>query len=356
MPVSGALVLATAVSADQDLQNDLNSTNRVTVSLRYGLNINGRINGPASANFPAGSLSPRIRRTPNGDLYNYLNGYVLPDISGDAGHQSWYWGYDSSSQVNPANNTISFYRDSMASLPTVGDDSLDDSSRLGVELAYNYEIGTKDDWHHLRYGVELAVNWMPVTLNNNGGYGIARSMQTDTYSYTPGTTPPGYGVGSELPYQGTFQGPNFVINVPAISSLSSALPNADFLVQQHFDANLWGFRLGPYIEMPLSKHWSVHVGGGLAAGVLSGDASWHETLAIPGIGSVTQSGGGSDTKLLWGGYIGAQAEYQINQRWGLEAGAQYQYLGLYNHNFGGADVQLDLRKSIFLHAGVSFSF
>jgi hypothetical protein len=354
--MSGALVLATAVSADQDLQNDLNSTNRVSVSLRYGLNITGKFHGPPSANFPMGSLSPSFRRTPNGDLYNYLNGYVLTDISGDAGHQTWYWGYDSSSQVNLVDNTISFYRDRMAGLPTMGDNSMDDSSRLGVELAYSYEIGTKEDWHHLRYGVELAINWTPVTLDNNGGYGITRLLQTDTYSYTPGTTPPGYGVPSELPYEGTFQGPNFVINVPAVSSVSSALPSADFLVQQHFDANLWGIRLGPYIELPLSKRWSVHVGGGLAVGLLSGNASWHETLSIPGVGSVTQSGGGNDTAFLWGGYIGAQAQYQINERWGLEAGAQYQYLGLYNHNFGGCAVQLDLRKAVFLHAGVSFSF
>jgi len=40
----------------------------------------------------------------------------------------------------------------------------------------------------------------------------------------------------------------------------------------------------------------------------------------------------------------------------LEAGVQFQDLGLYNHNFGGTSVELDLSKSIFLHAGVSFSF
>jgi hypothetical protein len=40
----------------------------------------------------------------------------------------------------------------------------------------------------------------------------------------------------------------------------------------------------------------------------------------------------------------------------VEAGVQFQDLGLYDHNFGGRSVELDLSKSIFLHAGVSFSF
>src|SRR5580704_14794599 len=121
VPVSGALVLATAVSADQDLQTYLNSTNRVTVSLRYGLNIKGRFTGPSSINFPTSFPLAGGRRTPNGDPYNYDDGYVLTDISGNAGGQTWYWGYDNSSQVNIANHTVSFDRTTApASMPGTG--------------------------------------------------------------------------------------------------------------------------------------------------------------------------------------------------------------------------------------------
>src|ERR1035438_2230717 len=281
VPVSGALLFATAVSAEQDLQTYLNSTNRVTLSLRFGLNIKGRFKGGLSgANSGFNLTSPSTRRTPNGDPYNYDNGYVLTDISGNAGGMSWYWGYDNSSQVNFANNTIAFDRTTMANVPKVGDSADDDSSRAGAELAYNYEIGIKENWHHLRYGLEFAVNWMPISLNNQSYFNVMRSLVTDTYSYTPGTTPPGYNVPGELPYQGTYQGPDFVINVPPVGSVATALPGASFLVQQNFDANLWGFRLGPYLEMPLSKRWSLHLSGGLAVGLLDSDASWRETLAI----------------------------------------------------------------------------
>lgn len=358
VPVSGALLFATAVSAEQDLQTYLNSTNRVTLSLRFGLNVSGRFKGGgAGLKFPAGQPLGVSRRTPNGDLYNYNNGYVLTDISGNAGNQSWYWGYDSASQVNFADHTISFDRTTVASLPSGDASANDDSSHRGAELAYNYEIGVKENWHQFRYGLELAVNWLPVELNNNGVYNATLARLTDTYSYTPGTTPPGYLDPSALPYQGTFQGPNFLINVPPVSSVSTLFSGGNFLVQQHFDANLWGVRLGPYIEMPLSRRLSLHFSGGLAVGLLDGEASWRQSLALPNNpASYSIQGGGDNTALLWGYYVGLQVQYQFNDRWGVEAGVQFQDLGLYNHNFGGRTVELDLSKSLFVHAGISYSF
>jgi len=359
VPVSGALLLATAVSAEQDLQTYLNSTNRVTLSLRYGMNITGRFRGPASIKFPTSFPVAGNRRTPNGDLYNYDDGYVLTDISGNAGGQTWYWGYDSASQVDPAAHTISFDRTTVPDrMPGTSGDESEDLSRIGAELTYNYEIGTKDNWHGFRYGIEAAVNFMPISFSGNSLNAISLIHSIDTYSYTPGTTPPGFDNPAELPYQGTFQGPNFVINVPAISSVGVAVPGATFLIQQKFDANLWGFRLGPYVEMPLTRRLSLHLSGGLAVGLLDGNMHWNETFTMPNDGgSVSRSGGGDDTEPLWGFYANLQAQYQFNDRWGLEAGVQFQDLGTYDHTFGGGrTAEVDLSKSIFLHAGVSISF
>src|SRR5882672_7958373 len=107
VPVTGALLFATAVSAEQDLQTYLNSTNRVTLSVRYGFNVSGKFKGIGSSFAPGAPLAGG-RRTPRGDNYNYDNGYVLTDISGNAGGQTWYWGYDSASQVNSGAHTIAF--------------------------------------------------------------------------------------------------------------------------------------------------------------------------------------------------------------------------------------------------------
>ena len=348
MPVTGALLFATAVSAEQDLQTYLDSTNRVTLSLRFGLNITGKFKGIG------GSLNPLAppgngRRTSRGDAYNYDDGYVLTDISGNVGKQSWYWGYDSSSQMNPGADTIAFDRNTAIGLPS--DNENNDSPYVGGELAYDYQIGIKENWHHLRYGLEAAVNFMPISFNSGGLYNATLSRLTDTYSYTPGTTPP------SAPYEGSYQGPGFLINSQPISSVTTLVPGASFLAQQHFDANLWGFRLGPYIEYPFSDKWSLHLSGGLAVGLLDGEANWKETLIVPGVGAATTTtGGGSDTSLLWGYYVGLDAAYQINDRWGVEVGVQFQDLGTYSHDFGGRQLELDLSQSLFIQAGISYSF
>lgn len=358
MPVTGALLLATAVSADQNLQTYQSSTNRVTLSLRFGLNISGKFKGMGSS-FASGAPLGNARTTPHGDKYNYDNGYVLPDyahvVGGSTDQYDWYWGYDNSSQVNAGANTIAFNRTTALGIP--GERSGDDSPRIGAELTYNYELGVKEDWHHLSYGIELAVNWLPIEFGGGGLYNATLSRRTDTYSYTPGTTPPGYNSPGSLPYQGSFEGPGFVINTPAVSSSTTLIPGATFLAQQQFDANLWGFRLGPYIEYPLSKKWSLHLSGGLAVGLLDSTASWKETLTLPGGGGSTSvNGHGDDLSVLWGFYIGLNAAYQINERWGVEAGVQFQDLGTYDHNFGGRTVELDLSGSVFVHVGISYSF
>jgi hypothetical protein len=351
MPVTGALLFATAVSAEQDLQTYLDSTNRVTLSLRFGLNITGKFKGIG------GSLNPLAapgngRRTARGDAYNYDDGYVLTDISGNAGNQSWYWGYDKSNQILTSPNGVSVLaldRNTAIGLP--GDNENNDSPYVGGELAYDYQIGIKENWHHLRYGLEAAVNFMPISFNSGGLYNATLSRLTDVYSYTPGTTPP------SAPYEGSYQGPGFLINSQPISSVTTLVPGATFLAQQHFDANLWGFRLGPYIEYPFTEKLSLHLSGGLAVGLLDGEANWKESLVVPGVvGATTTTGGGSDTSLLWGYYIGLDAAYQINDRWGVEVGVQFQDLGTYDHNFGGRQLELDLSRSLFIQAGISYSF
>src|SRR5450756_336258 len=172
VPVTGALLLATAVSAEQDAQTYLNSTNRVTLSLRLGFNISGKFKGVGTTFAPGAPLA-NTRFTPQGDKYNYDDGYVLADASGSKDGLTWYWGYDNASQVNASGaNSIDFHRTDAVGLP--GDRSNNDSPYLGAELAYNYELG-KNDWRHLYYGIEAAVNFMPVSFGGSGTYNLSLS-------------------------------------------------------------------------------------------------------------------------------------------------------------------------------------
>jgi hypothetical protein len=351
LPVTGALLFATAVSAEQDLQTYLNSTNRVTLSLRFGLNISGGFKGVGTTFAPGAPLAnPQYTR--HGDKYNYDDGFALADVSGSKDGYTWYWGYDSTSQINESKpNTIDLHRTDAIGLPKNGVG--DDSPYLGFELAYDYQL-KRDDWRNLYYGIEVALNWMPISFGGTTAYNLSLSHVTDTYGYTPGTTVPT----TQVPYQGDYAAGNFSIFYPRIST-SSTLSSATLLVQQAFDADLWGIRLGPYIEYMPSEKWNLHLSGGLALGILDADASWKETLTVPGGGpgsSTSVSGSGNDVALLAGFYVGLDAEYKFNDRWSVQAGVQYQDIGAYNHNFGGRTVGLDLSNSIFVQAGVSYSF
>src|SRR6266850_1931008 len=76
------VVVPAALLADEPV------TNRFTFSARFSLNIKAKFQNVGSV-LPA---SPRT--TPDGANYNYDDGYVLTDVSGNFGGQTWNWGYD----------------------------------------------------------------------------------------------------------------------------------------------------------------------------------------------------------------------------------------------------------------------
>src|ERR1051326_1611260 len=153
---------------------------------------------------PARSTRQTTRSSLNPSMNNvsghYDNGYVLTDISGNAGNQTWNWGYAHASQVNAANNTISFDR-TTASPNGNPASSSDAGLTTGVQLDYDRELATKAEWHHTRFGLNTSVNFLPISINHSDSFGATATQQTDVYSYTPGTQPPG------APYHGSFQGP-----------------------------------------------------------------------------------------------------------------------------------------------------
>ena len=346
---------AQSVPADVVSQPDdvvfQDSTNRVSLSLRFGLNINAHFKGIGGSLNPA-SMNGSHRRTPDGDRYNYDDGYVLTDVSGNAGGQSWYWGYDNASQVNAGNSTIAFNRTTAVANGKDSTIADHDADNAGFEFAYDRQLGVKEDWHNMRYGVEAAFNYLPIAINNNSTFGATASQQTDVYGYTTGTTPP------SNPYQGSYNGPGFLINVPRSGSSTAVIPNATVSAHDDFSANLWGFRLGPYLEFPFGKkeQFTLSLSAGLAVGLLDANESWTQTVTMPGNGSVTTKGGGNDFEVLWGGYGALNVGWQFAEHWGVTGGVQYQNLGKYNHGFDGREVSLDLSQSVFLLAGISYNF
>jgi hypothetical protein len=336
-----AFAVPVAVMAEQ---SDTNSLNHFAFSARFGFNISAKFKNSGNL-----TLNPNLRRTPNGDRYNYDNGYVYNDVSGSVDGQTWYWGYDNSaSQVS--GNTILMSRTSVgANVSSAGGNDADDAN-FGGEFTYSRELGKQGN---LRYGFEIAVNYMNVALNDNGTFSGNALRTTDAYAYTPGTTPP------QTPpaYQGSFGGAGFMIGSTPISSTTALIPGgATITGHREFNADVWGFRLGPYFEFPLGERVNLALSGGLAVGLIDGSASWTESAFITGGGFASGSGKGHDFSVLCGGYLSAKVAWQVSERWSVEGGLQYQLLGNYEHNLGGRTVQLDLSRSIFVTVGAGYRF
>ena len=358
LPVTGTLTFAavsvlSAPATPPPLERSsefLDATNRITGSLRIGMNM------PAGFQNPGGSLNPHGvpghgRRAGHGLPFNYDDGYVWRDSSGNAGGQTWFWGYDNSGQLNASGpNTVDFHRVTAPLLPSEAGGK--DSDALGAEITFDHQLGVKEDWHHLRYGVEMAFNYMPFDVDAGGTYHSPIATRTDTYGYTPFTTPPG------APYYGSFGGPGFVLNSTRLNSVTTlSAGNATLQGNYNLNANLWGFRLGPYLERPLSENFSLHFSGGLAVGIIDANAGWAESFTPPGGGTPVNSHGfGSDLKVLWGYYAGMDAVYQLNKHWDIDVGVQLQDVGVYGHNFGGRKAVIDLSQSVFVQLGVSYRF
>lgn len=361
--------MGTVVSAAPEDYSWMDSTNRVTLSLRFGLNIKANIKGIGS-DFAPGAL-PGI----------YEDGYVMTDSTGNALGYTSYWGYDNASQNDEAgspNNSITFHEPTITGVPPEITGQGDDRPDLGAELTYDRQLWVKDDWHHMRFGVEGAVNYMRISFNQDSSFNAQVAETPIAYSYQSGDTPP------PLPpsggFQGTYAGSGYMqLQVPqSYTGLPVPEGAEPFTSQDQFNADIWGGRLGPYMEIPLTKKLDLRFSVGLAAALIDAQESWSENLQLGGGSSITTSGSGDDWNFLWGGYAALDATWQLSNHWGLAGGAQFEDLGKFGHTYSGNEVEvvdkpngvvnsfsgrfpgheieLNMTRSIFFELGISYSF
>jgi len=323
----------------------LDVTNRLTFSARLGFNISARFSGFSSMPTPGSA-----RKTPNGDNYNYDDGYVLTDNSGNFGGQTWYWGYDDSSRQISGNNIL-MSRSTVAS--GAGAATVDDDPSYGGELVYRRLLSSRDDGMQL--GLEMAGNYQNLSMENSSTL-VANAMQTSyPFGFTPGTTPPSAAPGS--PYLGSYQGPGFVMNATPGAPTTTLMPGAAS-IQGHrqFDADLWGMRLGLYVEYPATSWLKFSLSGGAAMAVVDADVSWSERAIIGGASGSTVSGSGHSERAQWGFYVAGNAFWDFSEHWSATAGVQLQSLQDFTQSYGGRSVTLDLGRSIFATLGICYNF
>ena len=359
MVVASALAASLASAQDNTAplrveQDTPSPLNRFGLSYRMGFNISARFRNiggyPALAN-------PGL--TPNGAAWNYDNGYNLDDAPGTPPGVTWYWGYINGSQVHDGNLYLS--RSTSSAEVSSGDKQND--PQPGFEFTYNRELGKIGQVH---WGVEGAFNFMNLTIHDNGKFFGNVTVQTDAYALN-GVIPP------QPPYYGTYEGPvpggpnRPVISDTPVPQAATTVPNgASITGERKVDADVYGFRVGPYFEIPLTRKLALTLSGGLAVASLNSQFKFNETVTMPGINTtlpggpqvntVTRAGSSSRNDFLLGGYAAGSFSYAFTKSWSAFVGGQYQNVGRFSQQIAGKQADLDLSKSIFVTIGAGYSF
>ena len=156
-------------------QTETNSLNHIRFVPQAAFGISARFKNAGNMSLGSGG-----RITPDGNAYNYGDGYVLTDASGNRGGQTWNWGYDSSSQIS--GNTILMHQTTVSENISSSAGADLSSPGWGGELIYDREFGSHGN---LRYGLESAISYLNLSLQTSGS-GVGDITQTtDAYPFAP---------------------------------------------------------------------------------------------------------------------------------------------------------------------------
>ena len=316
--------------------------NRFGVSYRAGFNASAQFKNVASvAHGPTDPRGPGPATGGGIDRF-YDDGYNRVDISGNKDGLTWFWGYKNAGQVSGDQLLMK-----SSSASTIDSKSVDADVSHGFEVTYNREIGrsAKNTW---AWGLEGAFGWMNVSVGDNSPLGGGVSTITDAYNL-------GGVIPDSAPYNGDYEGPGTLIE-DAPNRTTAFDANGTLVTgSRGFEADLFSFRLGPYVDLPINNKWTVGLSGGLALGVMDGEFSFNQMVAA-GSSVTHQVGSKSSTEVLVGGYFSATLRYAINPAWSVFIGGQFVSLSDYTAKAGSQKVIVDLSATAFGTAGVSYSF
>jgi len=311
--LAASLLVVCSASAQEswfNLQaNDNNPAplNRFGLSYRAGFNVSARfknVAGLTHVNDPGPATG--------GANHNYDDGYNRVDNTGN-NHggtlATWNWGYEKASQVNGTSDIF------MHSTSSVGESSTgaDADAQMGAELSYSRQFGR---FGKVLWGVQGAFSYTDLNIKDSDPQSRPVNLITDRYDLGGITAP-------QPPYQGSFEGPG-----PVTGDVPNRTEAAAFAGgTRKLGADIYGLRLGPYIEFPVAKRLSVSASTGLSLAFVQSDFRFEETV-VPALGAaVLRTARCSADDVLASLYVTADLHYTINDKWSAFAGVQYHYLG-----------------------------
>lgn len=301
--------------------------NRIGIAYRAGYNINASIKGMAP----------------------FHDGFVEVDSSGNVDGLTRKWSYLYPSQIS--NDGKWLYENSFSGeLDSVARKLRGDDPHSGIELTYNRQFEQLANLTNTPWGFLGGIS--------QTSWGV-RDYQT--LSPTLNTTTDAFLLGGIIPptppYKPCCEGPGPLIPDRPDHTFSSVSKGASIVGHRNFDADIYGLRLGPYVQLPIGEHLSLSVSMGLSLGIIESEFNYENTLEIPDTSvRLNQSHRSSDSGVLAGWYADLQLLVPVYKALKATVGFQYQSLGSYQHARDYDRVEMDLGQTHFFTVGLSYSF
>lgn len=345
------ILLATAYSAQAGTPEDAISVPESASPWRFGAGYAPLI-GLETEFTGLGTFNRNFSVKPpgGGQNYNYDNGFVRLDSSGNKNSETWNWSYQDAGQYDPSGGGSMSYTltNSLADASATEDGD----TASGFECYTYFDMGTAA-FPQLKdlgasWGFRGGLHYARVDVENSAVLNSGTFVLTDRFKLG-GVTPPA------APYTGTFNGPGPLIGDAPVRSTAAG---AAALVagSRELDVHLTTLSFGSYLEMPVCRKFSVLFEGGLNAAIASGDYDFQSTTTITGLGSKNSSGSDSDTSILPGAYLGLSGVYQLSPNWAIQASGRYQYLDDFTLGDNGSEAELSFGSAFILSLGATYSF
>ena len=148
--------------------------------------------------------------------YNYDNGFVRVDSSGNLNDQTWNWGYVANSQFEPADGGFVGFTQTNSLASGSADER--DNAGAGIELFTTLDMGPVTfggiDGHGARWGLRAGLHYARINVDNSDRLSSGLATLTDRFALNDSIPP-------LAPYSGSFAGPGLLISDNPLRSFSN---------------------------------------------------------------------------------------------------------------------------------------
>jgi len=294
--------------------------------------------------------------------HEYDDGYVRDDGVG-AVNQTTDWGVANKTQVAPAvggyvNGAVltfsSFKRSRLAMESSEDADGLEP----GFELFYRTNPWMKES---VSFGFVGALTYQRVSIEQSGIAFWQTETTTDTYTYNGDFT------GVDVPNRQQPASGNFFDNpvdrvvggviLPGGGWILPGGPDANpnrvtagtqaYTYSREVDADLFGLKFGPNVEVMLIENLYLQLGVGASAQWIRSEFSYRDGAA---------SGKTEDDGFLFGAYAQGDLQYAVSENWRVFVGAEWSTQESFKQDVDGYESELKGSSLVSGRFGISRSF